>query len=82
MRPPDGTSSRLHVSSLPKIDGQQVQRIIDEGLNRNNLQSRIQLLLIKTNPRIVLVGCRLQSILDGRPIVMSKSSLKMSSFVS
>lgn len=53
---------------MPQIDGQQVQRIIDEGLGRNDLHTRLQS-FNKTPPRIVPMGCHLQSISDGRPIV-------------
>lgn len=68
LRPPDGANSRLHQPSMPQIDAAQVQRIIDEGLNRNDLQTRMQS-FNKTPPRIVPMGCHLQSISDGRPIV-------------
>lgn len=68
LRPPDGSFARIHQPQFPVIDGEVVQQIIDEGMARNNNQTNMQS-LTKLTPRIVPMGCHLQSISDGRPIV-------------
>lgn len=67
LRPPDGANTRLHQPPMPYIDSEQVQSIIEEGVGRNDLQNKLQ--PNKIQPRIVPIGCHLQSIADGRPIV-------------
>ena len=52
---------------MPHINGQQVTSIINEGLAKNDLQSRFQ--TMRSPPRIVPMGPHLQSISDGRPVV-------------
>lgn len=67
LRPPDGAFARIHQPAMPIINCQQVQAIINEGLSKNDLQSRFQ--TIRTPPRIVPMGPHLQTISDGRPVV-------------
>jgi myotubularin-related protein 5/13 len=67
-RPPDGALSRIHQPEFPTINAQQVQKIISEGMAKNDLQSRFQL---KTNLKIIPLGPQLPSVHfnEGRPIL-------------
>lgn len=67
LRPPDGAFARIHQPIMEKINGEQVQAIISEGLSKNDLQSRFQ--TIRSPPRFVPMGPHLQSISDGRPVI-------------
>jgi myotubularin-related protein 5/13 len=40
LKPPDGAFTRIHQRCFPSVDVSQVQAIIDEGLAKNNLNSR------------------------------------------
>lgn len=68
LRPPEGAFARIHQPPVPRIDPHAVQEIINEGIARNDVQARLQS-FSRINPRIVPMGCHLQSISDGRPIV-------------
>lgn len=65
--PPEGAFSRIHQPSMPKIDVNRVQQIINEGISKNNLQARLQ--SIRHTPRIVPMGPNLPNFNDGRPVV-------------
>lgn len=67
LQPPDGAFERIHQPTMPIINVQQVQTIINEGLSKNDLQSRFQ--TIRMPPRIVPMGPHLQTLSDGRPVV-------------
>lgn len=67
LRPPEGAFARIHQPSMPFINSTQVQAIMNEGLSKNDLQSRFQ--TIRLPPRIVPMGPHLQSISDGRPVL-------------
>jgi myotubularin-related protein 5/13 len=67
LRPPDGAFARIHQPAMPLINCDQVQAIITEGIAKNDLQSRLN--TFRHAPRIVPMGCHLQSISDGRPVV-------------
>ncbi|CAD7092899.1 unnamed protein product [Hermetia illucens] len=69
LRPPEGAFARIHQPPMPHIDSAQVEAIIKEGLAKNDLQSRFQ--TIRNPLRIVPMGPHLQSISDGRPIVLN-----------
>lgn len=68
LRPPEGSYSRIHQPTLNILNGELVQSVIDEGLSKNNMESK-NLQTIRLAPRIVPMGPHLQSISDGRPIV-------------
>lgn len=40
LKPPEGAFARIHQPQLPRIDAQQVQAIIDEGLAKSNVKVR------------------------------------------
>lgn len=67
LRPTDGAYSRIHQPPMNHINNEQVQAIINEGMAKNDLQSRFQ--TIRAPSRIVPMGPHLQSISDGRPII-------------
>lgn len=43
LKPPEGAFARIHQPLLPRINSEQVQAIIDEGLAKNNLKVRFVL---------------------------------------
>lgn len=45
LKPPEGAFARIHQPLLPRINPEQVQAIIDEGLAKNNLKVRFVLKL-------------------------------------
>lgn len=65
-RPPDGYTTRIHQPEFPTINAQQVQTIINDGITKNDLQSRFQ---VKPNLKIIPIGPNLPSVTDGRPIL-------------
>ena len=67
LMPPDGSFSRIHQPEFPTINSNQVQAIINEGINKNDLQSRLQ--SYKNNLKIIPIGPYLPSFNDGRPTV-------------
>ncbi|XP_046393982.1 myotubularin-related protein 13 isoform X2 [Ischnura elegans] len=72
LKPPDGAFARIHQPPLPIIDGAQVQAIIDEGLAKNNLKSRLSSMR-PVQPRIVPMGPHISSIHDSRNIVSNSA---------
>uniref|UniRef100_A0A1S4GHX4 Uncharacterized protein n=2 Tax=Anopheles gambiae TaxID=7165 RepID=A0A1S4GHX4_ANOGA len=54
LRPPDGAFARIHQPPMPLIDAQEVQNVINDGLQANDLQSRMQPVRVKL--RIVPMG--------------------------
>ncbi|XP_055715970.1 myotubularin-related protein 13 [Phlebotomus papatasi] len=67
LKPPEGAFARIHQPPMPQINSQQVTAIIQEGMAKNDLQSRFH--TPRMSPRIVPMGPHLQSISDGRPVV-------------
>jgi myotubularin-related protein 5/13 len=67
LMPPEGAFTRIHQPEFPKIDAHQVQMIINEGIAKNDLHSRLQ--SYRNNPRIVPIGPHLPSFNEGRPNV-------------
>lgn len=67
-RPPDGAYARIHQPVLNPLDSDLIQRVIEDGLAKNYLESRT-FPAARSAPRIVPMGPHLQSISDGRPIV-------------
>nr|CAD7393185.1 unnamed protein product [Timema cristinae] len=72
LKPPDGAFARIHQPPLPTINTGQVQAIIDEGLAKNNLNSRLQSLR-PVQPRIVPIGLHISTIHDSRHIVSNSA---------
>lgn len=68
LRPTEGSYSRIHQPTLNPLNGELVQKIIDDGLLKNSIESR-QFQSARSAPRIVPMGPHLQSISDGRPVV-------------
>lgn len=68
LRPTEGSYSRIHQPTLNELNGELVQAIINDGLAKNNLESR-SFQTARSAPRIVPMGPHLQSISDGRPVV-------------
>lgn len=72
LKPPDGAFARIHQPILPKIDGIQVQRIIDEGLSKTNL--KITLTNLRSiQPRIVPTGPHITFAHDTRHLVSNSA---------
>ncbi|XP_053680631.1 myotubularin-related protein 13 [Anopheles nili] len=68
LRPPEGAFARIHQPPMALIDGQEVQNVINTGLQNNDLQSRMQPLRVKL--RIVPMGPYLKPApQESRPIV-------------
>lgn len=68
LRPTEGSYSRIHQPTLNELNGDIVQTIINDGLSKNQLESRT-FQTARSAPRIVPMGPHLQSISDGRPVV-------------
>ncbi|XP_039436960.1 myotubularin-related protein 13 isoform X2 [Culex pipiens pallens] len=67
LRPPEGAFARIHQPSMPLIDAQEVQKVINDGLAANDLQARLQ--TIRPTPRIVPMGPYLKPVPELRPVV-------------
>ncbi|XP_049531218.1 myotubularin-related protein 13 [Anopheles darlingi] len=68
LRPPEGAFARIHQPPMPLIDAQEVQHVIDDGLQANDLQSRMQ--PVRAKLRIVPMGPYLKPApQEQRPIV-------------
>ena len=67
LMPPEGSFCRIHQLEFPTINANQVQAIINEGISKNDLQSRLQ--SYKNNLQIIRIGPHLPSFTDGRPTV-------------
>jgi myotubularin-related protein 5/13 len=65
LNPTEGAFTRIHQPEFPKVDATLVQRIINEGMSKNELQTRITSLNRK-NPRIIPLGPSLSIYNDGR----------------
>lgn len=74
LTPPQGAFSRIHHPEFPKIDANNVQKIINEGISRNDLQSKLT--SYRNNPRIVPIGPPLPSYNDGR-VTVTHTARKM-----
>lgn len=65
-RPPDGYTTRIHQPQFPIINALQVQSIIQEGVKKNDVQSRF---IIKTNLKIIPLGPNLPCFSERRPVL-------------
>ncbi|XP_063236434.1 myotubularin-related protein 13 [Bacillus rossius redtenbacheri] len=72
LKPPDGAFARIHQPPFPTVNSAQVQSIIDEGLTKNNLNSRLSSLR-PIQPRIVPIGPHISNIHDLRHIVSNSA---------
>ncbi|XP_044003006.1 myotubularin-related protein 13 isoform X2 [Aphidius gifuensis] len=72
LKPPDGAFARIHQPQLPLINSQQVQAIIDEGLNKNNLKLTLSSLR-PLHPRIVPSGPHISIVHDTRNLVSNSA---------
>jgi myotubularin-related protein 5/13 len=70
--PPDGAFARIHQPVLPLINVDQVQTIIDEGLTKNNLKSRLASLR-PIQPRIVPMGPHISNLNENKNIVSNSA---------
>uniref|UniRef100_A0A182J5B9 Myotubularin n=1 Tax=Anopheles atroparvus TaxID=41427 RepID=A0A182J5B9_ANOAO len=68
LRPPEGAFARIHQPPMPLIDGQEVQNVINDGLQANDLHARMQ--PVRAKLRIVPMGPYLKPApQEARPIV-------------
>jgi myotubularin-related protein 5/13 len=65
LNPTEGAFTRIHQPEFPKVDAELVQRIINEGMTKNELQTRLTSMNRK-NPRIIPLGPTLSTFNDGR----------------
>ncbi|KAI5738379.1 hypothetical protein M8J77_006210 [Diaphorina citri] len=72
IKPPDGAFARIHQPTFPKIDAEQVQALINDGLAKQNVKSRLQSLK-PLPPRIVPMGPHISNINDTRHIVSNSA---------
>ncbi|KAL1459921.1 hypothetical protein WDU94_011868, partial [Cyamophila willieti] len=72
IKPPEGAFARIHQRPFPKINSEQVQTLIDEGLAKHNLKSRLQSLK-PLPPRIVPMGPHITNINDTRQLVSNSA---------
>lgn len=72
LKPPDGAFARIHQPLLPLINTEQVQAIIDEGLNKNNLKLTLSSLR-PLHPRIVPTGPHISIVHDTRNLVSNSA---------
>lgn len=70
--PPEGAFARIHQPQYPAINGEKVQAIIDEGLSKNNLKSRLSSLR-PIQPRIVPMGASISNLSDNKHIVSNSA---------
>ncbi|CAG9832784.1 unnamed protein product [Diabrotica balteata] len=70
--PPEGAFARIHQPHFPTIQGEKVQVIIDDGLSKNNIKSRLSSLR-PIQPRIVPMGPNISSISDNKNIISNSA---------
>ncbi|XP_018572477.1 myotubularin-related protein 13 isoform X2 [Anoplophora glabripennis] len=70
--PPEGAFARIHQPPLPLINSEKVQAIIDEGLSKNNLKSRLSSLR-PIQPRIVPMGPNISNLNDNKNVVSNSA---------
>ncbi|CAG9860140.1 unnamed protein product [Phyllotreta striolata] len=75
--PPEGAYARIHQPALPKINGEKVQAIIDEGLSKHNLKSSGDYAWLSSlrpiQPRIVPMGPNISNLSDNKNIVSNSA---------
>ncbi|KAI4495975.1 hypothetical protein M0802_008190 [Mischocyttarus mexicanus] len=72
LKPPEGAFARIHQPLLPRVNPEQVQAIIDEGLAKNNLNVRLTSLR-PIQPRIVPIGPHISFVHDTRHLVSNSA---------
>lgn len=72
IKPPEGAFARIHQPVFPKIDPEQTQALINDGLAKHNLKARLQSLK-PLPPRIVPIGPNISNINDTRQIVSNSA---------
>jgi myotubularin-related protein 5/13 len=72
LKPRDGAFSRIHQLPFPSISASQVQAVIDEGLAKNNLTSRL-LSIRPVQQLIVPMGPHFPSIQDPHDVVSNSA---------
>lgn len=76
LKPPDGAYTRIHQPAFPKIDHQQVQNVINDGLAKNNLKSMLSSLK-PVSPHIVPMGPPISSLGDSNLLSNSARRLEV-----
>ncbi|XP_054263415.1 myotubularin-related protein 13 [Macrosteles quadrilineatus] len=71
-KPPEGAFARIHQPVLPHIDPDKVHKLIEEGLAKSNLHTRL-LSLKPPAPRIVPMELHINSSADSRQIVSNSA---------
>ncbi|XP_048526749.1 myotubularin-related protein 13 isoform X3 [Dendroctonus ponderosae] len=75
--PPDGAFARIHQPTLPKIDTDLVQVIINEGMSKNDLKTSDDLSWLSSlrpiQPRIVPMGPHILNLKDNKNIVSNSA---------
>ncbi|XP_025829760.1 myotubularin-related protein 13 isoform X2 [Agrilus planipennis] len=72
LAPPEGAFARIHQPPFPIINSSQVQVIIDEGLTKNNLKTRLSSLR-PIQPRIVSMGPHISTLNENKDIVSNSA---------
>lgn len=76
LKPPEGAYTRIHQPPFPKIDQQQVQNVINDGLAKSNLKSMLSSLK-PVLPRIVPMGPPISSLSDSSLVSNSARRLEV-----
>ncbi|XP_065158308.1 myotubularin-related protein 13 isoform X2 [Atheta coriaria] len=77
LAPPEGAFARIHQPALPTINPLQVQAIIEEGLSKHDLKSRLQSLR-PIQPRIVPMGPHISTLNENKnPVSNSARRLEV-----
>ncbi|XP_060530285.1 myotubularin-related protein 13 isoform X2 [Cylas formicarius] len=70
--PPEGAFARIHQPVLPTINGDLVEAIINEGMTKNDLKSRLSSLR-PIQPRIVPIGPHISNLRDNKHMVSNSA---------
>ncbi|KAI8129606.1 Myotubularin-related protein 13, partial [Lucilia cuprina] len=65
LRPPEGSSHRIHQPAFPRLSSEKVELIINDGIRKNCIQPRLT--SARNQNRTIPMGPRLPEVLDVRP---------------
>lgn len=76
LKPPEGAFARIHQPPFPELNTELVQKIIDEGLAKNNIKAKLGSLKPVTN-RIVPMGIHISNVQDYRTQLLNNSARRL-----
>lgn len=76
LKPPEGAFARIHQPPFPELNTELVQKIIDEGLAKNNIKAKLGSLKPITG-RIVPMGIHISNVQDSRQQLLNNSARRL-----